>query len=337
MLDIYKRINIGKRNLISYRYRKGKHRFRIILLILAISLITFSLYKIISSIRKKSPHSKNIGSLYSLYKKVELQDSTAKKKNMYKKIINRATSIIKDQPLDYTSYKIRGMTYFNLSKTEINEETREYLIDKSLVDLRKYLALKNNRGIDPQIYIYLGIIYYSKGSNYFYNSMNYFEKVYSKGIRGDWLNTYALMLLENTEYNKAITIYNELLKKTENYRYHYYLGRAYKNIKNYNNSEIQVMKVIAVLKEEDKELSDEEEFFLSESFYILGWLYLRKGENNLAKLSYEKSIEINSKSAKALYWLGKVYYIEGNKNMAREYWRKASRVDPEYEPAKRRL
>jgi predicted negative regulator of RcsB-dependent stress response len=69
----------------------------------------------------------------------------------------------------------------------------------------------------------------------------------------------------------------------------------------------------------------------------LGGILQKKGDTNGAEQQYLSIIKEGGGNAEAHYMLGELYLARGNTAQARSEWRKAVRSDPAYVPARQRL
>ena len=121
-----------------------------------------------------------------------------------------------------------------------------------------------------------------------------------------YIENLALVYMQKGEFNKAIELYNELLKHKQKYEYWFNLAMSYKNLKEWDKAKEAYYKAI--------ELNPKSH----ESYFNLAYLCFNENNPQGAVDCYKKALEINPEDWESSYFLGLAYmqtknYKEGLK------------------------
>ena len=199
---------------------------------------------------------------------------------------------------------------------------------KVFESINEFDALKATYPDCALIHYNVGKIYqqeqnYRKAIENFYNAVNinpYREK-YNAAIN----NMVSIFAAEGSEYEKMRDFESALTQYLE----------AYKYVKDFSPLNFKIGKVYYYLKEYEKaseiikSLIDIDPNY-DEAYRLLGNIYKKEGNQDLALENYLKAIEINQDNAQAYYSVGDIYYMMEEFDRALDYLNKSIEIKKNY-------
>jgi tetratricopeptide (TPR) repeat protein len=306
------------KNYTSFHSKKNYRLFvRLFFLIVIVSLLAFFTWWGLSLWKKtltKNPAQVNVLELW--------------KNGNYDEILAHSKEELKVHPLDSGALIFSGFSAFQKGLSETSEEMKEKLVDQSIVDLRKALLLSNSP-LKPQIHYILGKAYFQKGKYYADESITQLTEALAMGYKATDINEY-LGLDYNVlgRYQDAAKYFLEAVKTSNSDVLIWTLGQTYFQIGDMDKATEYLLKALNLTKDNSLE---------QRIRFLLGSIYRKLKNYDLATLQYQAILNKNPNSADAYYYLGEIQSSLGNKVMARSYWRKAFRIDPLHFNANQRL
>lgn len=235
---------------------------------------------------------------------------------------------LKDKPHDFYYLKLYGLSAYQLASSALSESNKDIdlingYLDIAIVNLKKARVLSDKDNL-VLLEILLGKSYYAKGRFFMDSSIYHFHN--------------ALNLMATMKANASYISSNSRI-------IHYYLGSAYSEIGDYDNS---IYYFTLLDGEEKNQLHIAVSYYKQSNFqkaseYIsqviaatndtnlkiscLNWkakIYFEEGMYDEAIAIYEQLISEYPHSPDPLYRIGLIYYEMNNKVKARAYFRSAA-------------
>jgi tetratricopeptide (TPR) repeat protein len=266
------------------------------------------------------------------YKEIDLNNYlpiAEKKKNKLSGLIQELQTVYTDNQLqNYSCFQEFSKVSTNIEKLNMFITGCISLLDQSIISLRRAL-LKENIGIEHQIFYILGKAYFFKGSNFSSLSIKYLELAVESGSKEYDLYEYLATAYELTnQTEKAVYFLEQVYKQKPLDIYLYYLAKYNWKLSNLDSAGEYLNKIIN--KTKDKEL-------LFECKLLLGNIYFDKKEYSKAKELYETLLEESDNSAEAHFRLALIYEQLGDYVKYRSELRKAYSLNPNIEDVRSRL
>lgn len=257
-----------------------------------------------------------------LDKKISAQDILSQK-NYYQKMLNNLQKKYKDEPNNAFVNLLLGKAYFLKYSLEKNESLKKILLEKSVLYLRRGMALLNKDKY-PSFHLVLGKAYFEKGIDYYFASLKELQKAKKMGLYNyDIESRMAYIYLKKEEYKTSIKLYKKLLQRRENAENYFYLGLNYYLIQ----KPIIAEEYLNYAVDYYKNFPDFNKTFLVYSYFYLGKIYFDKGTYDIAESYLKKSLQIYSKNLDTLNLLYALYKKIGNTSSARSIKQKIKNLE----------
>jgi tetratricopeptide (TPR) repeat protein len=243
-------------------------------------------------------------------------------------IIKLFSNFFQETPSAHSFFLLRDFTsFYDLYSAKLDEGTVN-LLNQAIISLRRVL-LTDNVGIKHQVYYILGKAYFLKGIDFLDLSIKYLELAVKEGNKEYDLYEYLATAYEvDNQIENAIRFLKDAYAEKPLDQYVYYLAKYYALLKQYDKAEQNLHDIIE--KSKDKDL-------IIECRLLLGNIYFDKKEYNKAKDLYTQVIQEYEGSEAAHFQLALVYENLGDYAKYRAELRKAYRLNPKNEEARRRL
>jgi len=254
---------------------------------------------------------------------VELWDN-----RQYEEINELCEDVIKEQPMYYEALVFNGFSYFYRGAAMFSLEDKIPIFDKAIINLRKALLHKNNQ-LKGKVEYVLGKAYYQKGKYFTDLAIRYLEASMESGYTGEDTYEYlALAYSDLGEYETSADYYLKAIEKNPSDILFMVLAQTYYKMDDIDKAEEYLHWT----------LNRTTDFTIEQkSRYLLGRIYLDKGDYLKAQDQYMKILEKDEKSADAHYYLGVIFEEMENTTKARYHWRKALEEDPYHYGARLKL
>ncbi len=246
----------------------------------------------------------------------------------YRQLSQRCDALLSTEPLDPIALVYGGFSYFYLGISQFTQEESLVLMSKSIVYLRKALLLKPVP-LKSKVEYILGKAYYSKGRYFLDLSIKYMEQSINDGLIND--DSYKYLGLAYSElglYNEGVDYFLKALESKPDDMLYLVLGQTYYKMNDDEKAESYLEKALTMT----EKFSSEQKIR-----FILGKIFLDRGDYKKADEQYRKILEKNINSADAHYYLGEIYSKLNKKVKARAEWRKALEINPSHYGALLRL
>lgn len=173
---------------------------------------------------------------------------------------------------------------------------------------------------NAQVWDLLGVLYYQ--INDFVSAESFIKKSIELEPRLYYLENLAKVYLDKGDCDKAISIYEDLVKHNPNYENYFNLAMAYKNNHNWKQAKTAYYKALEVNPKG------------YESYFNLAYLALNDNNPDEAIKCYKKALEINPQDWESVYFLSLAQmqsknYKEGLKNFESRLCRQSAIVSQE--------
>ena len=167
-----------------------------------------------------------------------------------------------------------------------------------------YMEILQENPKNAEVWDLLGLLYYQVKE--LFDAEMCIKKAIEIEPNLYYIENLALVYMQKGEFNKAIELYNELLKHKQKYEYWFNLAMSYKNLKEWDKAKEAYYKAI--------ELNPKSH----ESYFNLAYLCFNENNPQGAVDCYKKALEINPEDWESSYFLGLAYmqtknYKEGLK------------------------
>ena len=254
--------------------------------------------------------------------------STLWESQQYEQLTQMADDVLAESPLSAEALIYGGFGYFYRGVSNFSLEEQIPLFDRSIVLLRKALAL-DSTPFKAQIRYILGKAYYHKGKFYVDLAIRYLEEAMAMGYLGD--DTFEYLGLAYSaigSYKESADYFLNAVEQNNTDIRMLTLAQVYTNIGEDSSAEEYLIRTLN--KTEDLAIEQKARF-------MLGGIYFDRGDYTKAEDQYNKVLEANPRSADAHYFLGEIFLAFGDNVKARDEWRKAYRIDESHYGARLRL
>lgn len=167
-----------------------------------------------------------------------------------------------------------------------------------------YMEILQENPKNAEVWDLLGLLYYQVKE--LFDAEMCIKKAIEIEPNLYYIENLALVYMQKGEFNKALELYNELLKHKQKYEYWFNLAMSYKNLKEWDKAKEAYYKAI--------ELNPKSH----ESYFNLAYLCFNENNPQGAVDCYKKALEINPEDWESSYFLGLAYmqtknYKEGLK------------------------
>ncbi len=224
---------------------------------------------------------------------------------------------------------MRGISAYYSALNAQDEETRQQLLEESVVSLRKALVIGVSSGMKAQIFYVLAKAYYQKGEPWFDLAERYFLLAYNSGSKEKDLPEYlAVVYAGKKDYKNAIEWFERSLKVETSDILTLAAAISYKNTGNSNRS----LELLTNLEAHatDAKIRQKAELLLAQESYEVG-------DYSAALQRYEEILKEDPINADAWYGIGLVYAKKNDQLSARAAFRKVVQINPNHVVARKRL
>ena len=303
----------------GYYKRRNRGKIRIIILFIVIAAVIAGLFFLLKD--KGTPAAEK-----TLEKEKTFEQLWAE--NSYKQLSQRCETILRTDPLNPTALVYGGFSYFYLGISQFTKEENIAFMDKAVINLRKALLLKPVP-LKSKVEYILGKAYYSKGRYFLDLSIKYMKESLDDGYLAD--DSYKYLGLAYSElglYDEGVKYFQKALEGNPDDLLYLVLGQTYYKMNDDEDAENYLKKALSMT----ENFSSEQKIR-----FLLGKIYLDRGDYETADEQYRKILEKNKNSADAHYYLGEIYSKLNKKVKARAEWRKALEINPSHYGALLRL
>lgn len=246
----------------------------------------------------------------------------------YASVYDNTSRVLESRPFDGTMLAYKGFAsyYLYASRTEPSE-ARSYL-SSAITALRNawYRVTDTEK---PMLAYVLGKAYYQQGYYYADLAMKYLDIAATAGLQYDDLSEFrglAAALLGDTD--KAIVAFTEALEINPTDMLLYTLAQQYIQVGDTGLAKQYLSETIRTTNDDLLEMK---------ARYALGTILFSEGDVVASQLEYETILKKDVNFTDAHYGLGVIYEQQGDLVRARASWRRALRLNPVHQEARKKL
>ncbi len=248
------------------------------------------------------------------------------KAGQYAAVIAAADEVLKADPLNPSALSYRGFAAFYSAVSEGASEERVPLLDDCIVSLRRARAAGTPYPGETD-YV-LAKAYFAKGKFYYDLAIRYMESSLARGYaRRDSDEYIGLAAVQLGDYEKGINAFLRALQADESDVLLLTIGQTYYQMKRTGDAVDYLLRTLN--KTDDTAIEKRARF-------LLGEIYLDRGELFKAEEQYVAIARIDPQSADAHFFLGEVAAGMNDPIRARAEWRAALVIDPAHYGARLR-
>lgn len=286
---------------------------RLVSIILFFVLVFFVAFKVRSHIEMLPPVS-------ALYLDWDEKNYTA--------LHEKTDLILKKRPLDGEILALHGFSsyYLSLEQTD-SAESRNFLVE-SIISLRKAWLRVSSRERTNIAYV-LGKAYYQRGTFYADSALKYLDYARVNGADYADIDEFRGMTGELLgDHQLAISAFTAALANEPSDLLLFTLARNYRAVEDNEKAKQYLSETIRTTEDELLELM---------SHFELGMILELEGKQLDAEKEFMAILQKDPNYADAHYGLGVVYESREDLIKARAAWRRALRLDPMHEHARKKL
>jgi tetratricopeptide (TPR) repeat protein len=254
----------------------------------------------------------------------------------YETSFNQSKEMLNEKPLDFFLLTVHGFSAYQLAIAQINNFNMLTYIDSCIWSLRKAM-LSNEGSSDGRIFYVLGKAYFYKGSGYADLAVEYLEKASRVGYKAPDIPEYlGLAYAALRDFRSSVAAFSLALTGEDSFFSGYNpsdilllsIARSYLALDEVESARAYLIRCLETSRDSNT---------ISAARLLLGNIFLKAGNTLGAEAEYLKVLNENGENAEAHYQLGEIYAMSGDPTRARAEWRRAFRIDPAFEPARKRL
>lgn len=250
----------------------------------------------------------------------------------YENVYKTSELILKKDPFNNAALTYHGYAAFFMAVSQLDTSSAQDYLDESINSIR--LALLNaNKSLIPQLEYMLGKTYFYKNTitSYYYADLavKYLTMAKNDGYKTDDIAEYLGLSYASLGMTmESIASFTEALLVRESDSLLLSIAEQY-NKTGQNKAASQYLYRIINASENDD--------IVVKSKTLLGNILLEDEDFDSAEVEFSDVLAKNENSADAHYGLGVIYEKRGDMVRARAEWRRALRIQANYQPAMQKL
>ncbi len=243
--------------------------------------------------------------------------------------INRILEpVLTENPLNQEALIYNGFSFFYRGIAKFTLEDKIPLFNEAIENLRK-ADIQNDYPLKGSVRYILAKTYYHKGRYYADLSVEYMLSALELGYTGEDSYEYlGLAYSELAEYENSVIYFEKALEQKQSDTLYLVLGQTYFTMEDFVKAEETLMRCIN---------AGDDPGTLQKARFLLGRIYFNRGEYLKAEDQYREILKKNPGSADSHYYLGSIYAELNDNIKARAEWRKALEIDPTHHGARQKL
>lgn len=251
----------------------------------------------------------------------------------YENVYKISSLILKKEPFNNAALTYHGYASFYLAVSQLDTSSAQDYLDESINSIRMAL-LNAKKRLVPQLEYMLGKAYFHKNkiaSYYYYSDLvvKYLTVAKNDGYKTDDIAEYLGLSYASLGMTmESIASFTEALLSRESDSLLLSIAEQY-NKTGQNKAASQYLYRIINASENDD--------ILMKSKILLGNIFLEEDDYDSAEVEFNDVLVKNENSVDAHYGLGVIYERRGDMVRARAEWRRALRIQANYQPAMQKL
>ena len=231
--------------------------------------------------------------------------SLLEQKNYYQKIMNGLQRALEKNELNEAACLLLGKAYYLKARLESVPETRDIIVNKAILYLRKGFALLHVDQFGEGHYL-LGELYFERGENYYFEALKEYQKAKRMRWHASELDSrMAYIYLTKGEYLVGLKTYQALLKNSKTPENYHYAGVASYFLARPDQAEQSLNYAIDMYKDDLEGRYDVK--YLVWSYYYLGRIYYDKKIYDIAENYLKKAFSLDPNNVEVLTSLANLY------------------------------
>jgi len=232
-------------------------------------------------------------------------------------------------PLDPFYLSFNGIASYYLSIDKSEGEERQALLEESVISLRKALASGKRIPVKSQVEYVLGKAYYQKGMPWMDLAARYLGQSVKDGYKGKDTDQFLGLIYAGLEnYEEAVVHFEKALQSAPSDLLMLSAAISYNELGKKEKADELLGKVSD---------SSPDGIAAQRARFLLGERAMENGDTAKAMSIFEKTVEVDPRSAEGWYRLGLVFEAAKDPIRARAAWRKATSIDPGHVEARKKL
>jgi len=246
----------------------------------------------------------------------------------YKTAYSLAIKNLEKHPLSSFWLMMSGMSSFQLSGAQINEQDAIEYIDLSIASLRKALMVGAGSSEARAKYL-LGKAYFRKGPQYADSAADFLEQAIAASYTAvDLYEHLGLTYVSLKDYKRSVVAFTHALGSEPSELLLLAIAKSYLELGEHAQARAYLIRCTEVSM--DSSIS-------VQARLLLGLLLKQQGDALGAEREYLAAAQMDDSIAEVHNALGELYADSGDTVKARAEWRKALRIDPTNEISRSRL
>jgi len=246
----------------------------------------------------------------------------------YQTSFSFAIKNLEKHPLSSFWLMMSGMSSFQLSGAQINEQDMIKYIDLSIAYLRKALMVGSGSSNARAKYL-LGKAYFRKGPQYADSAVDFLEQALAESYTAvDLYEHLGLAYASLKDYNRSVVAFTQALGSEPSDLLLLAIAKSYFELGEYSKARAYLIRCT--------EVSTDSTVFV-QACLLLGVSLKKEGDALGAEREYLAALQMDDNSVEVHNALGELYADSGDTVKARAEWRKALRIDPTNEISRSRL
>ncbi len=245
------------------------------------------------------------------------------------KTLVESRAAVEKSPFDEYFLTMRGISAYYSALNAQDEETRQLLLEESVVALRKAVAIGIPNRMKAQLYYILGKSYYQEGTPWFDLAKRYLLLAKKSGSRENDISQYlAILYSAQKDYAGALPWFEEALKNDPSEPLQLSAAVMY-------SSTGQGDKASAILNQLSSSAKDAK--IKLKAKVLLSQIKFDAGDIAGALQGYQQALSEDPLNVDAWLGLGFIYSKQNNSLEARAAFRKVVQIDPTNADARKQL
>jgi tetratricopeptide (TPR) repeat protein len=255
------------------------------------------------------------------------------KAGSYPQVFQASEKELENKPMDFFLLMAHGFAAYQIALAQINSADRLSYIDRSIWALRKAQLTKQGAN-DARVKYVLGRAYFYKGPSYANLCIQYLEEARAARYVGEDIPEFlGLAYAQVQDYRSSVEAFSRALENEESGAgasdlLLLAIARSYIELREGETARPYIVRAIENSHDFDT---------VSNARLMLAGILRESGAFSEAEAQIMAVLNEGGDTAEARFALGELFSALHDNYRARAEWRKASRLDPNFAPARERL
>jgi tetratricopeptide (TPR) repeat protein len=255
------------------------------------------------------------------------------KAGSYGQVFQLSEHELENKPMDFFLLMTHGFSAYQIALAQINNADTLSYIDRAIWALRKAQLTKQGAS-DPRVKYVLGRAYFYKGPSYANLCIQYLEEARAARCTGKDIPEFlGLAYAQVQDYRSSVEAFSLALENDESGvgasdLLLLAIARSYIELREGETARPYIIRAIEISRDF---------VTVSNARLMLAGILIESGAFTEAETQIMAVLNEGGDTAEARFELGELYNAQHDNYRARAEWRKASRLDPNFAPARERL